>query len=89
MSSDVWIGIGIYYAVVHLVGGLYIAAAKKRPLAEGLAFATFLGPLGLVLEALLPDGGGVPEGLVGFFNPAALSPRAPASIEKPAAVKKP
>src|SRR5262245_53900736 len=36
--------------------GLYVASSKNRSPTEGFLFGFFLGPLGVLVEALLPDG---------------------------------
>ena len=48
------IAFAVWCATIGL--GAYIAAQKGRQPIEGLAFGLLLGPLGLLIEVLLPDG---------------------------------
>lgn len=50
----IWFFAFVIAWVVFLLFGLYIADQKRRPGAEAVLFTLFLGPLGLVLLALLP-----------------------------------
>ncbi len=47
--------LAVFWLICGAFGG-YIAGAKRRPAAEGFAFGVLLGPVGLLLLALLPTG---------------------------------
>ena len=45
-----------FWACAFGGGGAYIASVRRRPIAGGVAFGLVLGPIGLLIEALLPLG---------------------------------
>jgi hypothetical protein len=59
-TSMVVVGL-IVYILVCACAGSYVAAQKGRPLFEGLIFGLLFGPIGLVVEACLPDMGSVDD----------------------------
>lgn len=57
-GAFVWLlGAAGYFAVCVSLG-LYVAGVKGRGRAEGALFGAFLGPLGILIVALLPEGRG-------------------------------
>lgn len=52
--EGLWIGVGITLAATALLG-VFVAVQKRRSPAEGLILGVLFGPLGVLVEALLPS----------------------------------
>ena len=50
---------GVAIFICGLLGS-HVAATKDRPAGEGAVFGSLLGPLGVLIVALLPDGEAAP-----------------------------
>lgn len=48
--------VGLCIVAVFIVGGAWVASQKGRRKWEGALLAFFFGPVGLIVEALLPSG---------------------------------
>jgi hypothetical protein len=53
MGMTFW---AVLWVVVFASVGAYVAAVKRRPWHEGIVLGILLGPFGLVLVALFPEG---------------------------------
>jgi hypothetical protein len=67
---------GRFSSVVGAVVGWWIATQKRRTEIEGAALGCLLGPVGWIIEALLPMGG-APERAQSVGSPGDLSPSPP------------
>lgn len=56
MDADALIVLAILIGLVSAPIGGFVAASKRRPVAEGVALGLLLGFLGLAIEAMLPAG---------------------------------
>lgn len=68
-------------AAIFGLFGAWIATQRDRPGGEGFILGAIFGPLGVIVEVLLPQGVKRP--------PAAPLPRAPTRAAKPTRVGKP
>jgi hypothetical protein len=49
-----WFGMWLGVTLISSALGQYVAWCKGRNLLEGFAFGLFLGPIGVLVEAMLP-----------------------------------
>jgi hypothetical protein len=54
---ELWIVAMIAAWVFSIAAGRYVAVAKRRTPGEGAIFGAAFGPLGVLIEACLPDDG--------------------------------
>jgi MFS family permease len=65
----------LVYAIVFGGLGLFVANAKNRPSGEGFCLGLLFGPLGALIEALLPNG--KPPAPPQYFQPVARPSASP------------